>query len=379
MIKLEHELPRELPAVRIRQTEGGEIYQFALEGKLLPQLARVAHAGRDGEGNLTGHQRTEQRKHINGIRDYLPTPKAIIPNPIVICFDTRVKFIANKGQPREGWRHEGRLKFPKVTNLDERPGVIIDGQQRTAAIRESRVESFPMPVLAFITDSEEEQRAHFILVNNAKPVQASLQSELAPHTSAVLPANLQRRREPARLLERLNHTPGSALKGRIRTPTCPSGVIRDNSMLRMLDNSLAEGALSCIYGSQTYDETSYSLLNDFWTAVSHVFDYAWMLPPRKSRLMHGAGIVSVGNLMDAIVARHSAPGLPTREDFEDALNNVAADCAWTDGDWDFPDGVLPWNGIQNTNQDVERLREFLQDRLYYSPAKRRKRRKRRDP
>ena len=37
-----------------------------------------------------------------------------------------------------------------------------------------------------------------------------------------------------------------------------------------------------------------AILKDFWRAVSHVFPDAWNKPSRKSRLMHGVGIASLG-------------------------------------------------------------------------------------
>ena len=71
----------------------------------------------------------------------------------------------------------------------------------------------------------------------------------------------------------------------------------------MLENSISDGALypyrfSRKGGADT--DAMLSLLKDYWTAVSQVFREAWELPPRRSRLTHGLGIVSLGYLMDAI-------------------------------------------------------------------------------
>src|SRR5207248_6721908 len=112
---------------------------------------------------------------------------------------------------------------------DEHPGWIVDGQQRTAAIRQARVTSFPMCVTAFITESDVEQRTQFILVNSTKPLPKGLIYELLPSTEGTLPRQLRSRRFPARLLERLNHDPDSPVWHKISTPTMPEGVIKDNS------------------------------------------------------------------------------------------------------------------------------------------------------
>ena len=195
-----------------------------------------------------------------------------------------------------------------------RPGWIVDGQQRAAAIRDARIEAFPIMVNAFITEDVGEQRAQFILVNSTKPLPKGLIHELLPSTEAPLPLALHRRRLPALLLERLNFDADSPLRGRIRTPTSGEGTIKDNSILKMIENSISDGALypyrfSRKGGADT--DAMLSLLKDYWTAVSQVFREAWELPPRRSRLTHGLGIVSLGYLMDAIADYFGGDRSPT--------------------------------------------------------------------
>ena len=60
----------------------------------------------------------------------------------------------------------------------------------SAAIRDARIDSFPVVVTAFITQSEEDQRSQFILVNSAKPLPKGLIYELLPATSGALPLPL---------------------------------------------------------------------------------------------------------------------------------------------------------------------------------------------
>src|SRR5256885_8028317 len=49
--------------------------------------------------------------------------------------------------------------FRSPLDEEERPGWIVDGQQRAAAIRDARVTRFPIFVNAFITEEVAEQRA----------------------------------------------------------------------------------------------------------------------------------------------------------------------------------------------------------------------------
>ena len=153
---------------------------------------------------------------------------------------------------------------------EDKPGWIVDGQQRSAAIRDARIESFPICVTAFIADSDEDQRAQFILVNSTKPLPKGLIYELLPSTKGTLPIPLQQRQFPASLLYRLNYIFKSPLYRMIRTPTTPEGIIKDNSILKMLENSLSDGALYRFRDPLTgrgNEEEMLSLLMDFWSAV----------------------------------------------------------------------------------------------------------------
>ena len=132
--------------------------------------------------------------------------------------------------------------IPKVGEEEDKPGWLVDGQQRSAAIREARVESFPVCVSAFITDNINEQRSQFILVNSTKPLPKGLIHELLPSTAGEMPTHLKRKRFPATLLERLNLDEDSPFFGLIKTTTNPKGKIKDNSILKMIENSINYGA-----------------------------------------------------------------------------------------------------------------------------------------
>lgn len=354
----------EIPAFEVTQSKGKKIYLFSVDAKKIPGMASVSRVKRHADARLVGYQRPEVAKHIAGIREYLESDSPMMPNGIVVCFDSRVKFRAIKNAPANS-KHQrlGMLHVPVVADGEKKPGLIVDGQQRTAAVREAKIGPFPLAISAFITDDLKEQTEQFILVNSAKPLPKGLLNELSPYTEAVLPSGLHKRRSAARLLEKLNHDPDSPLHKMIRTPTSPTGVIRDNSMLRMLDASLSDGALRSYEGrgGNRGQATMVSMLKRFWAAVAETWPDAWGESPRRSRLMHGAGIIAVGNLMDHIVAKYPRKEqVPAQEYFAKRLAQVAPACAWQSGVWEFSDGDRPWNGFQNTNQDVERLREFLQ-------------------
>lgn len=389
----------ELPAIAIRQNPKRELYAFAVDGKLLHEFTQVSRLGRDGAEKIAGYQRPEVISHIAEIRNYLESEEPMLPNAIVVAFDSRASFTPLKKQPNSSGPVHGHLSIPIEADEDElKVGWIVDGQQRAAAIRDARLDTFPVFVTGFITDNVAEQREQFILVNSTKPLPKGLIYELLPGTEVQLAPHLQRRRFPAYLLDRLNYDPLSPLHFAIQTPTNPyvdlsvrsrrgfhtdtrpsqtkstpssssalqekvQGFIKDNSILRMLENSLHDGALyRCrLQADGEMDvERILELLFGFWQAVAETFPEAWGKPPTRSRLTHGVGIVSMGHLMDAIGDRHRQAGIPTKEQFAADLAPIAPLCSWTDGYWDFGGSTQrKWNEVQNTSKDIQMVANFL--------------------
>lgn len=352
-----------LPAIEVKQSPGRTIYTFSVDGKLVSRFATISRIRRADDGTLVGYQRPEVLSHIAEIRDYLESESPMVPNAVVIAFDSRVRFEPTRG-PRADYAQTGELVIPVGDFAPEDcPGFVVDGQQRLAAIRDSRLESFPVCVSAFITDDLKEQTEQFILVNSTKPLPKGLIYELLPSTEAHLPSLLSRRRLPAILLTELNSREQSPLRGMIQTATTPHGVIKDNSILKMIEYSLSDGLLHRLRQSQGDIVDTDELLGPlfaFWGAVQAVFPSDWGKPPKKSRLMHGAGVVSLGFLMDAIADRHRKSKFPTQRQFEKDLEVLAPVCRWSDGFWDFGPGMQrKWSEVQNTSKDVQVLSNYL--------------------
>ncbi|MCY1046708.1 DGQHR domain-containing protein DpdB [Corallococcus sp. bb12-1] len=360
-------MPKELklPAIEVKQSQGKTLYTFAVDGKLVPQFATISRVRRKDDGVLSGYQRPEVLSHIDEIRTYLESNSPMVPNALVVAFDSRVKFLPDSKAVTSDYSRAGVLTIPFEAEMadDRKPGFIVDGQQRLAAIRDANIERFPICMTAFITDDVGQQTEQFILVNSTKPLPKGLIYELLPGTTARLPSLLDRRRLPAQLLERMNLEEGSPLQKMIQTATNPHGLIKDNSILRMLENSLNDGVL---YRFNSGDEATADIeqmlnaLYAYWAAVSEVFKAAWGLPPKKSRLMHGAGIISMGLIMDAISDRYRERKHPTAAQFATDLVGLKEFCRWTAGFWDFgPGQQRKWNEVQNTSKDIELLTNYL--------------------
>ncbi|WP_223761749.1 DGQHR domain-containing protein DpdB [Corallococcus sp. AS-1-6] len=363
--------PLRLPALEVEQPSGRRLYLFAVDGKQVPSFATVSRVRRT-EGVLEGYQRPEVLAHVTAIREYMESAGALVPNAVVLAFDSRVRFEALPGEG-EGARH-GHLVIPRATAPDapDAPGFIVDGQQRLAAVRDAAVRAFPLACTGFVAETVGQQAEQFILVNSTKPLPKGLIHELLPSTTAALPAALERKRLPAQILARLNLDEGSSLRGLVITQTCPrstgktggkhfSAVIKDTSLLSALEDSLADGTLYDLERTGAGVDAMVSRVSAWWAAVASTWPDAWARQPKESRLSHGAGVRALSLLMDAACHFLAQEGnaTPIQGDFERELALVRDACAWMSGTWAFPSGTRRWNELQNTPKEVALLAQHL--------------------
>jgi hypothetical protein len=79
--------------------------------------------------------------------------------------------------------------------------------------------------------------------------------------------------------------------------------------------------------------------------------------PKTSRLVHGAGIMAMGFVMETIAARH---GASTAHEFADGLKPLKGRTAWTSGHWQFSETErVPWNAVENTPRQIMALAQHL--------------------
>lgn len=353
-----------LPAIEVRQGPRQVLYTFAVDGKLVHDFAVVSRVKRGPEGEILGYQRPEVKAHIQEIGRFVDGPDPLMPNAVIIAFDSRVTFTPGDSAGAPAFARPGVLHIPLAQGDDpaERAGFIVDGQQRLAAVRGAKRTSFPLCVSAFITDDLHAQTEQFILVNSTKPLPKGLIYELLPATEATLPGIYQRRRLPAELVNQLNQRRDSPLFEMISTTTNPRGIVAANSLMRVCDQSLTDGRFRDFMDDQgqPLPEPMLATLLAFFAAVKRVFKDAWGKKPKESRLMHGAGIVALGFVMDAICQRHRATPVLTEAHFVKDLTPLKEHCRWTSGFYDFgPGQVVKWNELQNTPKDIQRLTQYL--------------------
>jgi DGQHR domain-containing protein len=356
-----------LRALHTTQGEGLDVFAFFIKGSDIVKIADLSRIGRDDEETLKGFQRPEIRSHVKGIVDYLSKGNVLFPNAIILAMSPQVRFVASRGTKAtgdEGLSQSGTLTIP-IYNEGQRVAWIVDGQQRSLALAQVRKIEMVVPVVGFVSDSLNMQREQFILVNKARPLPNRLINELLPETTGIiLPRDLTARKVPSEICNFLNRDPSSPFYKLIKRPSdkgVSSAVITDSAVIKMVRNSIESplGALAP-YKANSRDATDveamYRTLISFWSAVKVVFPQAWGKDPKQSRLMHSAGILAMGVLMDRIYARLSG-----NEDNQKAvqreLMRVVNECKWTSGTWETLG--LSWNEIESTPQSIRKLQNAL--------------------
>ena len=144
----------------VRQNKAIPIYAFGIDGRLVHSIFSISYAERNKDGALHGYQRSAVSDHIKAIFDYLSSAGALLPNAIVVAFDSRTSFKPLKGVQPSEWGMFGHLELPLAQNASQvKAGWIVDGQQRaTALARLDPRHSFPVVVVGFQSDDLSVQR-----------------------------------------------------------------------------------------------------------------------------------------------------------------------------------------------------------------------------
>ena len=358
-------------ALRISQNDEVPLYLFTLAASEVSDVAEVARLRRSDAGKLIGYQRSEKRNHVKQIVDYLDTASdtVLFPNALVLALPDTVQFKSSRGPATtDGLATAGTLRIPVPDNPDEpRPAWIVDGQQRSLALAQTRRQSLPIPIAAFVSESILVQRDQFLRVNTVQPLPTSLATELLPELPLAPNPRLAARRLPSALVDMLNADPQSPFKGLIKRPSIEASerrgrVVTDTSLIEAIKESLesSSGVLFAyrnMVANTTDTETIRLILITYWTAVRATFPTAWGRPPTESRLMHGVGIRAMARLMERVMSYIDPRSAHAAEEALTELELVAADCRWSEGIW--PELGVTWDALQNNPRHISTLSNFL--------------------
>ncbi len=361
----------QIRALKTIQQKKTEVYSFFIPGERITEIADISRIHRDENDVLEGFQRKAIKQHVNNIVEYLDGGDILFPNAIILALSPEIEFKQARGREPSGVINAsqiGTLSIP-LRKEGDRVAWIVDGQQRSLALSQTKNKGLNVPVVAFVAPTLELQREQFILVNKAKPLPSRLINELLPEVDTHLPKDLSVRKLPSELCGLLNRDPNSPffeMIKRLSSDKNKKAVITDNSVIEMIRNSLKNplGALAQYksFGDEPSDtEAMYSTLVTYWSAVKDTFPEAWGKEPNKSRLMHSAGLHAMGILMDKIVNRASMQNNPEKH-IRESLKRIAPHCHWTSGTWDHLN--MEWNEIQKVAKHLRLLSDLL-NRLDY--------------
>ncbi|MYY11435.1 DGQHR domain-containing protein [Streptomyces sp. SID4919] len=359
-------------ALRINQHPDIPLYLFALEAGEVDLVADVARISRDEAGKLLGYQRPEKKQHVKQILEYLDGDEVLFPNGLILALPSSVRFRGSRGpNPSDGLATIGMLEIPLPDSREApRPALIVDGQQRSLALARTRNTKLPITVAGFVSEDLHVQREQFLRVNTVSPLPSDLVSELLPEVNTQLPTKLSSRKLPAILVNALSQDADSPFKGLIKQASTTASrksetVVKDNSLLQAITASLSPSGVLFPYkdlSSGTIDtSTIRKILVVYWTAVRDTFPDAWGISPNKSRLMHGVGIRSMGQLMDRVMERVM---FEVDINSDEAYSKVMAElalvepyCRWTKGRW--PEINYNWNELENITKHINILSNYL--------------------
>ncbi|MFF3847580.1 DGQHR domain-containing protein DpdB [Streptomyces luteogriseus] len=359
-------------ALRINQHPDIPLYLFALEAGEVDLVADVARISRDEAGKLLGYQRPEKKQHVKQILEYLDGDEVLFPNGLILALPSSVRFRGSRGpNPSDGLATIGMLEIPLPESREApRPALIVDGQQRSLALARTRNAKLPITVAGFVSEDLHVQREQFLRVNTVSPLPSDLVSELLPEVNTQLPTKLSSRKLPAILVNALSQDADSPFKGLIKQASTTASrksetVVKDNSLLQAITASLSPSGVLFPYkdlSSGTIDtSTIRKILVVYWTAVRDTFPDAWGISPNKSRLMHGVGIRSMGQLMDRVMERVM---FEVDINSDEAYSKVMAElalvepyCRWTKGRW--PEINYNWNELENITKHINILSNYL--------------------
>jgi DGQHR domain-containing protein len=354
-------------AVRAVRTEQAStaVYAFFVAGADLLKIAEISRVHRDSEGSLQGFQRKGIKSHVQAITEFLDKGPVLFPNAIILAISPRARFTQARGEKPGGDVRSceaGTLRIP-LPNDGTKTAWIFDGQQRSIALSQAQNQSFPVPVVAFVSEELSVHREQFILVNKAKPLDPRLINELLPEVDTAFPRDLASRKIPSELVNLLQTSPDSPFRGLIKRPSddSPTAVVTDSALVKAIRNSInsALGSLAPYKAAGSYPadvDAMYKILVAYWRAVREVFPAAWGRPPTESRLMHSAGIEAMSLLMDRVMSR-AAPGEDLHLHATNALSRIAPYCRWTSGRWQ--ELQRDWHEIQNVGRDIKLLSGHL--------------------
>jgi DGQHR domain-containing protein len=252
----------------------------------------------------------------------------------------------------------------------EKPAILVDGQQRTAALALVDVDKMPsffLSVNAVVADEEEAKRV-FRVANSTVKISTQFSRALLASMGEAPGYLLDERTKAlaARTLALTDKT--SPFKGRVQYPGSTQKTdkpIAYNSLFQVVA-TFADSALPLDKDPAALSATvsrSFNLVREMWPT-------AWDKKPLDSRLVHGVGLRAIGDLLvgklEALYASHgSLTEDALWQQLRTSLGRLQPRLVWTDAEVvDASPAVRKTYreqiaNRQNTSQDIAFLTTYL--------------------
>jgi len=374
-----------------RLADGDVRYQFTCDGRIIRSIARV-----DRLDSLagTGNQRSEIINHVRNIADGIRGGTQV-PNSILLVLDAShvaddeetspESFISVRPlaeytkvpHPTEGTSViqeirpvEIEIPFRRAAFDEEKSAILVDGQQRTAALSLVDIDdvpSFALSVNAVIADEDDAKKIFFVANSTVKIETQFSRALLASMDQS--PGFLFKERPRAIAAKQLalddEDSPFFDLVQYPGRKTQRRRAIAYNSLFQVL-TAFAESGLPIQDDAKLLAKVtkrSFNLVKKTWPS-------AWGERPSVSKLMHGAGLRSIANLLvTKLEAVYPVHGDFNSEELwrevELSLKRLQPHLLWRVADTEnaLKGAVKTYNEQiaprQNTSQDISALSAFI--------------------
>lgn len=372
--------------------DGTSRFQFTCDGRLLRSFARIDRLDAfSGEGQ----QRAEIKKHVQEIAKGI-TGGTQVPNSVLLVFveeltrtepeeeDEELGGLFVFVRPKSDWVEvpsptggpsvqrfrfvEIDIPFRRAAFDGEKPALLVDGQQRTAAlalVSVDEVPAFDLSVNAVVADETDAKRV-FQIANSTVKIATDFSLALLASMDEA-PGYLKSEKIRAGAVRKLALAdPDSPFHNLVRYPGAkvPGAVVAYNSLFHVAGIFEASGLP--VDDAQVLSE----LIKRGFNIVKEVWPDAWGKRPTESKLMHGAGLRALASVLTLKleVAHSNGRDLASEDVWSEiraSIERLAAVVPWTEAAAAAGPRTATDNwkkeiqNRQNTSQDISGLTTFL--------------------
>ncbi len=253
-----------------------KFYVFSIKSDL---LYKIAYVSRRHENKIEGYQRNMSEKRATEIRDYIFKFNGVIPNNIIINFDTALNYDSR----------ENTISF----DIKDDIAWIIDGQHRLYGLSLSE-KPIDVVVVAFEKLDLQNQAKIFRTINSTqKGVNASLIYDLI---DLVKDASFLEERAHE-LVKKLNDDPESPWYLQIKMIGIGKGLVSQSAFVENLILLLDEEKRAPLHIYS--EEQQYGVLKNYFNAIKFLFPNDW--GNAKSLLTKTVGFYSFISLLPTVL------------------------------------------------------------------------------